>query len=237
MMAENKKSFLLYRDILPMVSKMPDDAAGKLFKHILEYVNDCNPDEPTDILVSIAFEPIKQQLKRDLEKYKTIVIRNKANGKKGGRPKGSGNEVNPDNPVGLPDNPNEPRKADTDTDTDTDTDKDTDKDKRKSIVKETKKRAAFATPSEVEIIGYSHLKNLNSTGFFDYYESNGWMVGKNKMKNWQAALSGWSKRQVNFSGSLPERPKGGRKPSPGFLRDHPEAERNIIEADFTRLKT
>ncbi len=30
--------------------------------------------------------------------------------------------------------------------------------------------------------------------FFDYYESVGWVVGKNKMKSWRHAVSGWIAR-------------------------------------------
>ena len=41
-MAENKKSFVLYTDLIHTVSKMPNDKAGELFKHILMYVNDEN---------------------------------------------------------------------------------------------------------------------------------------------------------------------------------------------------
>jgi hypothetical protein len=29
--------------------------------------------------------------------------------------------------------------------------------------------------------------------FMNYYESNGWMVGRTKMKDWKAALANWSK--------------------------------------------
>ena len=67
-MAENKKSFILYADLLHTVKKLPDEKAGKLLKHILEYVNDNNPITD-DMLVDIVFEPIKQQLKRDLNKW------------------------------------------------------------------------------------------------------------------------------------------------------------------------
>lgn len=58
---EDKSSFLLYCDIIHMVIKLPDDKAGKLFKQLLEYVNDKNP-ETDDMIVQIAFEPIKQQI-------------------------------------------------------------------------------------------------------------------------------------------------------------------------------
>ncbi len=33
-----------------------------------------------------------------------------------------------------------------------------------------------------------------ATRFFDYYESNGWFVGKNRMKSWRHAVSGWMAR-------------------------------------------
>lgn len=74
---ENKKSFLLYCDLIHTVNKLPNDKAGLLFKHILSYVNDENP-ETDDIVVDIAFEHIKQQLKRDLDKWE-VTKENKSN--------------------------------------------------------------------------------------------------------------------------------------------------------------
>jgi len=67
-MADNKKSFLLYCDLIHTVQKLSDEQAGKLFKHVLEYVNDLNP-ETEDLLTQVCFEPIKQSLKRDLKKW------------------------------------------------------------------------------------------------------------------------------------------------------------------------
>lgn len=70
-MAENKKGFVLYADTLHTVKHLTNEQAGELFKHILLYVNDEEPvsDNP---IVNIAFEPIKQQLKRDLKKWEDI---------------------------------------------------------------------------------------------------------------------------------------------------------------------
>jgi hypothetical protein len=67
-MATDKKGFILYSDLIHTIEKMPSDKAGELFLHILKYVNDQNP-VANDILIEIAFEPIKQSLKRDLIKY------------------------------------------------------------------------------------------------------------------------------------------------------------------------
>jgi hypothetical protein len=77
-MADNKKSFLLYCDLIHTTEKLTDAQAGVLFKHILSYVNDQNP-EAKDLLTEVAFEPIKQSLKRDLKKYEGIRERNRAN--------------------------------------------------------------------------------------------------------------------------------------------------------------
>lgn len=67
-MAKDKKSFILYVDQKDLWNKLPDEIAGKLIKHIYAYVSDENP-ESQDLIVNIAFEPIKQQLKRDLKLF------------------------------------------------------------------------------------------------------------------------------------------------------------------------
>ena len=85
-MAENKKSFILYADLKYTLAKVPDDVAGRLFKVILEYVNDNNPVIENDLLLEVLFEPIKQTLKRDLQRWEQFRIKQSENGKKGGRP-------------------------------------------------------------------------------------------------------------------------------------------------------
>ena len=67
-MAKDKKSFILYVDQKDLFKKLPDEIAGKLIKHIYSYVSDENP-ESDDLIIEIAFEPIKQQLKRDLKLF------------------------------------------------------------------------------------------------------------------------------------------------------------------------
>lgn len=80
-MAESKKGFVLYADIWKTISKLDNEKAGQLFKHILQYVNDMNP-KTEDLLIEIAFEPIKQQLKRDLEKWEKIRVKRSEAGQK-----------------------------------------------------------------------------------------------------------------------------------------------------------
>ena len=80
-MAQEKKSFLLYVDLIHTMEKLNDEQTGRLFKHILRYVNDLDP-EPQDQFTEVVFEPIKQCLKRDLIKYEGIRERNKENANK-----------------------------------------------------------------------------------------------------------------------------------------------------------
>ena len=85
-MAENKKSFVAYCDWQETFEELSDEEAGKLVKHLFNYVNDKNP-ETSDKLTRMCFIPIKQSLKRDLKKYEKYVHKQSVNGKKGGRPK------------------------------------------------------------------------------------------------------------------------------------------------------
>jgi hypothetical protein len=80
-MAKEKKSFLLYVDLIHTIEKLNDEQTGRLFKHILRYVNDQDP-EAQDQFTEVVFEPIKQSLKRDLVKYEGIRERNKENANK-----------------------------------------------------------------------------------------------------------------------------------------------------------
>ena len=77
-MAEGKRSFVLYADYIELFDELSDEHAGRLIKHILQYVNDKNP-ETKDPIVKVSFIPIKQQLKRDLQKYESICTKNKEN--------------------------------------------------------------------------------------------------------------------------------------------------------------
>lgn len=44
--------------------------------------------------------------------------------------------------------------------------------------------------------------NVNAHTFYDFYESKGWLVGKTKMKDWQAAIRTWnSKEKPRASGN------------------------------------
>ena len=81
-MAKDKKTIVIYSDWIATFEKLTDEEAGKLIKHLLQYVNDLNPQ--SDRLTEILFEQFKQQLKRDLVKWEAIKEARSSAGKKGG---------------------------------------------------------------------------------------------------------------------------------------------------------
>lgn len=64
--------------------------------------------------------------------------------------------------------------------------------------KETKAKR-FCKPTLDEVKNYIQESNLNVNAqyWYDYYESNGWMVGKNHMKDWKACIRRWNKTEMN----------------------------------------
>ena len=176
-MAKDKKSFILYCDQQGLFNKLPDEIAGKLIKHIFAYVNDENPIA-SDLLLEIAFEPIKLQLKRDLRKYDEYIDKQRVNGAKGGRPT----------------KPNETQK----TQAFFDKPKKADNVNANVNANEINKRG-FVKPTIEQLKEYMREQGMNdiAENWLNHYEANGWMVGKNPMKDWKASVRTWKTNQKN----------------------------------------
>ena len=84
-----------------------------------------------------------------------------------------------------------------------------------------KKTKKFVKPTVEEIEKFAHelnLTNLDPQYFYDYYESNGWMVGKNHMKDWKATAKNWNRRQFSTS-----RQRGNVIKMPDYMREQVDA--------------
>lgn len=190
----SKNNFILYKDFKPTLKLLNDEQAGKWIKAVFDYVDGRNePDFTDDGMLQLAFSITKTQLERDLVKYKNIVERNKKNGLKGGRPSNKEKEtqtdkLKPKKPSGILGNPNKPKKADSVSDSVSDRDSD-----KKDIKKTSKK---FIKPTLQDLQNYCTEKsyNIDCQNFIDYYESNGWKVGRNPMKDWKATVRTWNNR-------------------------------------------
>lgn len=174
-----KESFLIYKSFYKPISRLSDKQLGRLFRAIFQY----HLGEVVTIEgdIEMAFEFFKSQFELDENKYQSIVERNRENGRKAAIKKEQNEE--PKQPNGGEWVRNNPVVADNDNDKDNDI-----------IEKESKKKNVRFSPPTIEEVkqfiaekGYS----VNAESFFSYYESNGWMVGRNKMKKWQAAVAKW----------------------------------------------
>ena len=83
-MAENKKSFVLYCDLIHNIDHLTNEEKGILLQHLLEYVNDLDP-VLEDRLVLTAWKPIERQLKRDLQKFNEVKVKRSDAGKESAR--------------------------------------------------------------------------------------------------------------------------------------------------------
>lgn len=81
---------------------------------------------------------------------------------------------------------------------------------------ENKKNGRFKKPTEEDLISY--FKEYCSTGnfdisfgehrrFYDFYESKNWYVGKNKMKDWKAAVRNWLSKHKKEPVTPQQRPR------------------------------
>lgn len=61
-----------------------------------------------------------------------------------------------------------------------------------------KERAVFKPPNVEEVRAYCQERgnNIDPESFVAFYESKGWMIGKNKMKSWKSAITTWEKRDI-----------------------------------------
>lgn len=60
------------------------------------------------------------------------------------------------------------------------------------------KSSKFVKPTADEVASYCQEKgyDIDAERFVLYYEARGWLIGKQKMKNWRAAVATWQRNKV-----------------------------------------
>lgn len=192
-----RNKFIFYKDWWEALRQMPEEMSRSIIEAIMNYaLYGIDTDNP-QIAYSI-YALAKAQIDRDTSKYDKQAERNRINGAKSkGAPIGNQNaRKQPKQPTGLnstqdnPNNPNNPKQPNNiDIDINIDNNDIEEKNKEKKNVKR------FVAPTEDEVQQYileKGLTHVNAAQFVAYYESNGWMVGRNKMKSWKAACRTWN---------------------------------------------
>ncbi len=178
-MAEGKKSFVLYSDFSHLFSELSDEEAGKLIKHIFSYVNDEDPQTDNRI-VNLAFQPIKQQLKRDLLHWNNIKEKRSEAGKASVQAKKER----------LTKSTSVESVQQTSTNSTVNDNVNVNVNERERIA------PAHAQVKEFFYIsrrsGWSDARcTIEATDFCDHYESVGWRVSGQPIVNWQARARKW----------------------------------------------
>ena len=62
--------------------------------------------------------------------------------------------------------------------------------------KEKEKRKIFTPPTAADVAAYCAERNngIDADAFVNFYASKGWMIGKNRMKDWKAAVRTWEQK-------------------------------------------
>ena len=185
-MADGKSSFVLYTEYLRHIQKMSMDQRGELFTAILRYAAGESVPE-LDAAADMAFSFIRERMDRDNAAYMEKVEKRREAGKLGGRPKANAydeNQTKAKKANGFSEKQNNP-----DTVPVTDT--------VSVFEKESKEKSLrFSPPTRQDVADYCKEKGFvgfDVERFLDYYTSNGWMVGKSKMKDWKAAVRNWAR--------------------------------------------
>ena len=195
MSKEKKESIVFYRSFYDAISKFPDKDQLILFRAVLSYGLDLiEPDfSEAEVrpFVEAVWDGICPQLRANYQKW--------LNGGGGGCPPGTkkpsmiGNqnarkqkqdktETKPN--VNVKDNVNEKEK-------------DSIESAKASPSAPTHKRERFVKPSLSEIEEYcmSRSNGIDASKFFDFYESKGWKVGNQPMKDWRACVRTWERKE------------------------------------------
>lgn len=173
----DKNSFVMYTAYAEHIKLLSIEQRGLLFTTIMNYASG-EPLPHMDGMTLMAFSFIKTQMDRDNEKYQSTVEKRRESGKLGGRPSTKAN--------GFSEKQTKAKKPDNVNDNDNE-------------LKESIEKRHFVPPTTQDVADYCKEKGITTVDaerFVDFYSSKGWMVGKNKMKDWKAAVRNWGRKDA-----------------------------------------
>ena len=175
-----RDSMVVYRSFVDAIRDLPPDQFKACAMAIFDYGLDGNEPEGSGIDRTV-FCMAKPQIDANNRKYE--------NGCKGGRPKTKINQ--PETKKNQDITKSKPKETNPEPN-----DNEYVNDIKENTLKGVKEKR-FAPPTLENVIGYCQEKGLaiDAQRFIDFYESKGWMIGKNKMKDWKAAVRNWARQE------------------------------------------
>lgn len=203
---KKKNSFVLYASQAEAIKDLSLTQKGQLLDALFEYADNGEFPDIQDGFVKIAFRFISQQISIDTQRYeeacekkREAIKRRWAQQKNApiseGKKDDSSRYTSIDNNTYLYNAIHNDNDNGNGNDNDTkSTDVDYDVKKEKEI-----KRNVFVKPKIEDVDAYIRERgyHFDAETFYNFYESKGWMVGSNHMKDWKAACRTWEAKRKN----------------------------------------
>ena len=202
-----RKSFIMYAEWADQIINLPYDLAGKYAKAILKYGIYGEKDEECDPVIHAMLIPVYKRIDLDTEAWEETKRQRSEAGKKGMANRWHNKVITNDNKVITNDNTvitdyNGRYQGITSITDNVNVNvnvNDNDKD-----IKEKDKKKNFVKPTVEDVKAYCHKRSnqVDPDQFVDFYESKGWKIGNQPMKDWKAAVRTWERRgsvKVNTS--------------------------------------
>lgn len=168
-----RESFVFYQSFYEAIEDLEPEDQLKAYKYITEYA--LTGTEPTEKGAARAvFRMAKAQIDANTVRYE--------NGRRGGRKKDVAEPKDTCEPPEEPNAPADPDPAEPEAE-------------EPKTAESQPKRKTFRPPTLEEVRDYCSERgnDVDPERFHDFYTSKGWMVGKNKMKDWRASVRQWEK--------------------------------------------
>lgn len=189
------KALMIPFDKFVILDILPPEQYKNVVTQMRQYVELSREPEELQPIERMAFEALRPFMDENIKTYQRKIDAQHANGSKGGRPK---KPKEPKETHGFSEKPNETHgapKYKVQSSKDTDSIESIERDACASP--SPRKSARFHPPEIEEVRAYFAEKggsDAQAQRFMDFYTSNGWKVGRNQMKSWKAAASGWIAR-------------------------------------------
>lgn len=185
-----RDSMVFYRSFFEAVEDLPPEDFKQAVTAIMRYALDGTADDVKGVAKSILIMA-RPQIDKNNKRYE--------NGTRGGRKPNDNQTITKAEPKCISPKPNVNVN-------------DNVNDIKENTLKSVKEKR-FAPPTPEDVREYCREKGLSvdADRFVDFYESKNWYVGKNKMKDWKAAVRNWARSQRQESTA-----KGTEKPRNRF---------------------
>ena len=197
----NRKSFIVHKDSLVILDEMSNEQAGIFIKSIKFYQEKgCLPE--LDFGLKMAITPFINQFQRDEEIYKKTCEARREAGSLGGKQKVANASKSYQKVAKVADN-------DSKNESESESKSENKNESESEIKNNPDKTKRFIKPNIQEIKDYclERKNNVDVNKFFNYYEANGWKVGKNAMKDWKACIRTWEGNNFNSNSKTNDEPK------------------------------